>query len=107
MSAGIALTLAPLGVLFRDTVQVLQVSLPILFWVTPIVYTSDILPTWAQNCQALNPMLPMLKGIHELLISGTIPDTSTWAMMASIPILTLILGQYTITHLNRDVRDAI
>ena len=53
---GLGVLLGVLNVFFRDVAQLVGVALQFWFWLTPIVYSTAILPDRAQRLFALNPM---------------------------------------------------
>jgi ABC-type polysaccharide/polyol phosphate export permease len=106
-ATGLALALAPVTVLVRDTVQVVHLLLPLAFWATPIVYEPAILPTWAREVQAWNPLLPGITGIHSLLLASQIPSARDWLLMAVPAIAALLLGLAVSQRLEAEVRNAL
>lgn len=107
LGAGLALLLAPMAVLARDTVQVVHLLLPLGFWATPIVYEPCILPIWAQTIQVLNPLVPAITGIHDLLLRQAVPSPSTWGLMLLWPIAAVVAGRAVLRHLDAEVRDVL
>lgn len=107
LAAGLALLVAPVTVLARDTVQVVHLLLPLLFWATPIVYEPAILPTWAQDVQRFNPLAPAIKTIHGLALRGECPGLFDWIALAVVPLSALGMGWWTIRRLDSEVRDAL
>ena len=52
----VALWLATIGVFFRDTQDILEVGLPMLFWATPIFYNIGMAPEFLRPILAANPV---------------------------------------------------
>lgn len=107
LSVGGALVLAPMTVLARDMEQVIRLALPLLFWLTPIVYVPTLLPEWARPALQFNPLNFPLSIIHDLLFSHRMPDGSTWGFMAGAAAIALGLGAFTIHRFDGEVRDAL
>lgn len=107
LAGGLGLLLAPLTVLARDTLQLVQLVLPLVFWATPIVYAPSILPDWAQAAQQLNPLALAVGAVHDLLLTHQVPDLAAWGRMLLAPVLVLALGAYALRRLDLEVRDAL
>jgi lipopolysaccharide transport system permease protein len=91
-SVGIALILSVLNVFFRDVGQFVDVGLQILFWVTPIVYTIDILPVWASEVLQFNPMAVFVGMYQRILLSNGAFDFSGIYYLIIITCVALLLG---------------
>src|SRR5215475_13677828 len=87
LAAGIGLFLGTLNVFVRDIGQVMSVLLQFWFWMTPIVYPVAIVPEPFKSTLALNPVLPLVVGYQNVLLSGTAPP----AQLTSLAVLVLLL----------------
>jgi lipopolysaccharide transport system permease protein len=87
ISLGISLGI--LNVFFRDIGQMYGIFLQFWFWLTPIVYASDILPVYARPYLALNPMMSIIDGYHAIFIAGQYPQ---WNSLWYVSLLTLALA---------------
>ncbi len=83
-SIGLGITLGVLNVFFRDVGQAFGVVLQFWFWLTPIVYPSNILPPRVQELLAYNPMTGLMSAYQTVLARGQWPD---W--IALMPVLLL------------------
>lgn len=54
----------------RDIGQVVPVVLQAMFWVTPIVYTIDILPQQTRDLFKLNPLFPLVSAYQGYFFTG-------------------------------------
>lgn len=88
----VALLLATVGVFFRDTRDILEVALPMLFWATPIFYTPDMAPDFLQFVVSANPVSSFLGAMRAALLEGQAPSASELASMAFWLSLTLVSG---------------
>ena len=66
--------LAMIVVFLRDLKEVVSIGLQIWFWFTPIVYTFDILPQFAQQILIWNPMLSLISAYHDLFVYQRMPS---------------------------------
>jgi lipopolysaccharide transport system permease protein len=72
---GVSLWLATFGVFFRDTRDILEVTLPVLMWMTPILYTIEMLPESLRWLAAVNPLVPFIAALRTVLLDGRAPET--------------------------------
>ena len=78
--AGLCLTLSVAQVFFRDTKHLAEVTLGILFWMTPIVYRTDGVPEAVVQVIRWNPVAPFFNCLHAMLYDGTWPGANdTWS----------------------------
>lgn len=69
----VGLWLSTLGVFFRDTRDILEVTLPVLFWITPIFYTLDMVPPALRPILAVNPIGGFIAALRTVLLEGQPP----------------------------------
>jgi lipopolysaccharide transport system permease protein len=104
---GLALLLACLNLVFRDLSQLLPVVLQIWMWMTPIVYTEDILPPALRSWLSLNPVWPFIRSFHGVLLAGRAPDAGTFASMAGWAVAAILLGSAAVLGLRDEIRDLV
>lgn len=73
LSLGAGLLLGILNVFMRDIGQVVPVLLQVLFWLTPIVYSLNILPDRYQHWFTFNPLYPLVASYQNVLVFGRPP----------------------------------
>lgn len=71
---GLSQILAILYVKFRDIKHLLEVTLNIWFWVTPIVYPMSLVPEKLEQTYTLNPMAVFIEVYRALLLYATLPN---------------------------------
>ena len=74
---GLGMILGVLNVFFRDVGQFFGIAITFWFWLTPIVYPLNIVPEIGQKLLGINPLVPLLGSIQEVLVSGVWPQWST------------------------------
>jgi len=85
---GLGLILSILNVFLRDTGQLLGLLLMFWFWVTPIFYTSEMVPEQLRWVCSFNPMTPFISGYREIIFSANVPSMAVmisaafWALAA-------------------------
>ncbi len=65
---GISWIISSLHVFFRDISQLVAIFTQIGFWLTPIIWSVDILPRWAQVLIKLNPFYYLIEGYRKSLV---------------------------------------
>jgi ABC-type polysaccharide/polyol phosphate export permease len=98
---GIAWTISALQVFFRDIQKLVEVTLGIWFWLTPIVWSEEMLgPRWAWIFD-LNPAYYIVKGYRDCLIYGVpfwsdpVAAVAFWAICG----LLLVFGAWVFKRL--------
>jgi lipopolysaccharide transport system permease protein len=93
LSAGFGYLVAGLTVFLRDVSQVILVLLNLWFYLTPIVYPSDVIPdpfrVWVLR---LNPLATLVQIYRDLIIAGTLDHWREWAAFSIIAMVIFQLG---------------
>ncbi|HIM07622.1 MAG TPA: ABC transporter permease [Gammaproteobacteria bacterium] len=74
---GIGVIFGVLNVFVRDVGQVVPIVLQLLFWLTPIVYTINIIPIDVRQVIELNPMFSVINMYHDVLAYQISPPMSS------------------------------
>ncbi len=88
LALGLGLALGVLNVFMRDIGQIVPVLMQVLFWFTPIVYMSSIIPEQYQNWLTFNPLVPIITGYQSVLLYNKEPE---WAGMGVIAVIAIAL----------------
>ncbi len=107
-SLGIALVLSTLQVFYRDTQMVMEVVMLAWFFLTPIFYTTDQIPTLidiggyeipAQRLlYILNPMASLINVYRDLLYNGYRTDIDFFIRTALTAIIAMSFGYWFFTR---------
>lgn len=92
LALGLGLFFGSLNVFFRDVGQFVPVLLQFWFWLTPIVYSAQIIPERFQHWLLLNPMHPIIAGYQAIFLSNSAPDLATLTSPVVITLVSLTLG---------------
>ncbi|MBV8864653.1 MAG: ABC transporter permease [Acidobacteriaceae bacterium] len=68
---------AAANVYYRDVAHILQVLLNVLFYVTPIIYSIDLIPAKDRWLLKLNPLQYMLNGFRLSVYYGLMPSVNS------------------------------
>lgn len=74
--AGLTLLLSTASAMFRDVKHLVDVSIGIFFWATPIIYEPTMIPADFQQLALLSPMAPYVRAYQDLFYYGVVPDLS-------------------------------
>jgi ABC-type polysaccharide/polyol phosphate export permease len=88
----VALWLATLGVFFRDTRDILEVGLPIIFWTSPIFYSVDMLPTPLRVVAIVNPLTTFMAAARAPLLDASPPSPEHLATIALWLVAVIVSG---------------
>ncbi len=76
---GLALAIASLNLFFRDLDRLTSLVVTMLFFLTPIVYSSSMIPAQYQMFVYLNPVAPLMLGWQQLFLAGEL----NWSLIAA------------------------
>lgn len=91
-SLGMGLILATLVVSFRDMMHLYGVLLTAWMYVTPIFYSTDMLPDNLQFVFVLNPLASIVQMLREVLLYGVVPDLVLHVRCIIPCVLAVIVG---------------
>ena len=91
---GLGILVGTANVFFRDVAQFVGVLLQFWFWLTPIVYTLDIVPERFQGWLALNPLQPVIAGYQTIFLGKSMPDLSTLVVPSFVALICLAAGAW-------------
>ncbi len=103
----LGLLLAVLAVYLKDIKEAVAVLLPVLFWTTPIVYVSDILPVWAMDYMHYNPIFQFIDAYRDLIMYQQLPGLSGLAGGVVVTLLLLGMALWLLQRTERDLRDCL
>ncbi len=91
-SLGLGLILSSLAVFFRDIIHLWSVVIAAWTYFTPIFYPVEILPEWAMQCMAFNPMYYYVNCFRDLALYASTPTLGEALICIGFAIATLIIG---------------
>ena len=84
--------ISSLGVFIRDIPTILSMVLRLLFFVSGVIITPDMLPENLSGYLSLNPLLLMIEAVRDLVIYAEVPDWMSILYMVAFSILIFIIG---------------
>ena len=98
----ITFILSAVTVYVRDLEHLVGLTLMVLFYATPIVYTMDSIPanlSWILN---LNPMTHVITAYRDILYYQQMPNWGSIAILFGIALIVFIAGYYIFKKLERN-----
>jgi ABC-2 type transport system permease protein len=103
LALGIGLLLAPLAVIFSDTVEVVAILLTLLMYLTPVIYPRAIVPASLQWLVHLNPLAAALEVFRAPLVQRPLPAAGDLAVAVGFSLLLLALGAWYFARSSRQL----
>ncbi|MBO6145231.1 MAG: ABC transporter permease [Bacilli bacterium] len=91
LSLAIIFITSAINVYIRDAEYIINFFIQMLFYATPILYSSDLFGKKAWLLK-LNPMTTIINSYRDILYSGIMPDMETLVFVLIFSVLFLILG---------------
>lgn len=107
LAAGLGLTIGILNVFIRDVGQLVGIGLQFGFWLTPIVYTLDVMPATAQLVLSYNPLTAIVQAYQSVLVFGRAPDLSALVYPAVFAALAMLVAVFFYRRGIEEVVDAL
>lgn len=92
LALGICMITSALAVYFRDLEYIMGIITMAWMYLTPILYTVDMVPEDLRVLFNMNPMTPIILAYQQILYSKRVPDMSTLMHAGSVGLIFLILG---------------
>jgi len=89
-SCGIAWLVASLGVFLRDLAHAIGIILQVLYFMTPIFYSVDMVPEKLRPILLLNPLTLIVQSARQVLIYDQWPD---WHGLGIVTLLSMAMFQ--------------
>ena len=92
---GMVMTTAALDVYVRDMRYVVESAITLLFWLVPIVYSSDSIPPQYRFLIDYNPIAAVVVCMRIVLINAHAPELATLMKLALCSCLMFAIGWFT------------
>ncbi|MBD2759030.1 ABC transporter permease [Yimella sp. cx-573] len=102
LSVGIGLVMAPVTALVDDFVRLVRIGLRMLFYLTPIVYSTQILDhraPWARTIQQFNPLTGINDMFRQVFLTNAAPDWNAWIAAVAVSIVWVFFGMWVFRKL--------
>ena len=89
----VALILSALTTSFRDVAHLTEVTLPLLFWVTPIIYPVTMAPEPLRVFFKVSPLAAFAVAYQDVLVRGVVPEGLVIGSLVGWTVGMLFVGQ--------------
>jgi ABC-type polysaccharide/polyol phosphate export permease len=96
---GISLATSSLNLLVRDTRYVVESANLVLFWLVPIFYSFEMVPTAYKDLYQFNPVAALVLASRRVILEGQAPPMGLMVKFASVAIVSLIIGESIFRYL--------
>jgi ABC-type polysaccharide/polyol phosphate export permease len=107
LSLGLGWFCAALQVFLRDTYQIVSVTMVIWFWVTPIFYSLEMVPSAMRPLIQLNPLTCIVEGYRNSFLDATPPKLESLLMLSAMVLIVFLLGGYVFRNTKREFIDVL
>jgi lipopolysaccharide transport system permease protein len=104
---GIGLFLGVLNIFIRDVGQIMTIALQFWFWLTPIVYSMDMLPESYQYIFTLNPMTGIIMSYQSVLAYNTSPNIELLVYPGIVGMAIFFLAIFMYNKANQEMADVL
>lgn len=91
-SLGVGLLISTIGIYFADVVEMYAIVIMAWMYLTPIIYSLELLPENLQRWLMLNPMVHLVELFRSLVFYGTMPSLETWLVAIGIAFGMFLIG---------------
>jgi ABC-type polysaccharide/polyol phosphate export permease len=106
--AGIAMTVSSASVLFRDLRDIVANMMQLGFFVTPIIYRIDTIPSRVVRAMLrINPMTPFVVAYQDVFFWGRLPSLSDSVLILFYAFGSVAMGFFVFDRLRDTLAEAI
>jgi len=97
----VSLLLSSMTVYFRDLEHITSILTMAWFYLTPIVYTTEMVPARFYRLFSANPLMPLFTAFKDVILYAKAPDLAGLAYVSLIALLLLIIGYLVFDRLQK------
>ena len=101
LAFGLVLLISSVTVYFRDLQFIINIFMMAWQFLTPVMYSVDMVPERLRPIFYLNPMTPIIVAYRDVLYYKQAPELSTFLTGTVMGLVMLIIGWISFTHLKR------
>lgn len=103
----VGIILGMLDVFIPDIRNLIPIALQFGFWMTPIVYLPNILPTWAGQLIGLNPVYWAIEPLQRSIVFNQMADLTEVLWLFILTLSIGLLARGLLARLEPAIRDAL
>ncbi|MBP1753347.1 MAG: type transporter [Geobacteraceae bacterium] len=104
---GVGLWFSAFGVKYRDIAQAFPFVVQLLFWVTPVGYSSDKVPAKWEVLYWLNPMTGVVEMFRYSLLGVAHLPVNLLILSAAVSVIAFVSGVYNFRRMEKEFADVI
>jgi len=89
---GLSLFFAAANLLYRDIQYLLAMILLLWMYITPIIYSADMVPEKFKIIYQLNPLAVIINAYRQVILGGGVPKYSSMIVALLVSFITLLIG---------------
>ena len=101
LALGMAFLASAVTVYFRDMEHILGIVMMAWQYLTPVLYSYDIIPPQYRLIFDLNPMTPIISAYRDILYESKVPDLKSLISATVMGLIVLVIGWITFSKLKR------
>ncbi len=101
LALGMAFLTSAVTVYFRDMEHILGIVMMAWQYLTPVLYSYDIIPPQYRLIFDLNPMTPIISAYRDILYESKVPDLKSLISATVMGLIVLVIGWITFSKLKR------
>lgn len=102
LALGFTFIVSGMTVYFRDMEHIVGVIMMAWIYLTPIMYTVEMVPKKLRNLYYFNPMTPVVQSYQQMLYYKQIPDIHTLLLSGMFGVVMLVVGAMVFRRLERN-----
>jgi len=107
LAVGLGLSLGIINVFMRDIGQIMPIVIQFWFWLTPVVYTMQMLPEIYRDAFLMNPMTGVVMAYQSILVYNKDPDLSLLIYPILLGVGSLMLSLFLYRRAGEDMADVL
>ncbi len=107
ITIGLCLLLSSINVVYRDVSHFVEVLFMAWFYLTPIVFSFDLVPDNLKIFTMLNPMTLVVETVRDCMIRGEMPRISYLVGMIAFGIIFMLIGHRVFRNIEKSFAEVI
>lgn len=104
---GVSWVLAGLGVYFRDLQQIVAVASTAVFFLTPIIYSIEVVPVRLQHILMLNPLCSIVTNLRRVVLCGDPINWFGWGAWLAVTVFFMLFCYAVFMRLKKGFADVV
>jgi ABC-2 type transport system permease protein len=107
MLIGVGLTTSGLNVKYRDVYYLVTSALTVLFWLTPVLFSTRMAPSWLRPFLRVNPVGGVIEGARDIIMHGEWPRLGEMLPAAATGVVVFFVGCAVFRRQNLQIADYV